>query len=180
MTALTASPPTKWHECTAIWTLCISSGARARSPPPSPSPPWSSGRLKSPSLSTGCLRLVELCMTGERALAVGELVSFSVVFLMNEGKSVKLGEPQSVTISVHRCSGLPPPPCSVLISWAGFLGLSRKPTLDHVGLLLGQGHLWYFLMSQLAWSQELRRGWQTMVWQNWDSTCFLSRSAEQE
>lgn len=37
-------------------------------------------------------------MTGERALAVGELVSFSVAFLMNEGKNVKLGEPQFVTI----------------------------------------------------------------------------------
>ena len=47
---------------------------------------------------------------------MGELGSFSVVFLMNEGKSVKLGEPQFVTISVRHCSGLPPPPCSVLIS----------------------------------------------------------------
>lgn len=55
-------------------------------------------------------------MTGERALAAGELVSFSVAFLMNEGKSVKLGEPQSVTISVRCCSGLPLLPCSVLIS----------------------------------------------------------------
>lgn len=55
-------------------------------------------------------------MTGERALAVGELVSFSVAFLMNEGKNVKLGEPQFVTISVHHCSGLRQPPCSILIS----------------------------------------------------------------
>ena len=55
-------------------------------------------------------------MTGERALAVGELVSFSMAFLMNEGKNVKLGEPQFVAISGRHHSGLRRPPCSVLIS----------------------------------------------------------------
>lgn len=69
-TALTASPLTKWPECTAIWTLYISNGVKAESPPPFPSHPWSSGRPPCPSLSTGCLQLVELCMTGERGTGI--------------------------------------------------------------------------------------------------------------
>ena len=68
-------------------------------------------------------------MTGERALAVGELVSFSVAFLMNEGKNVKLGEPQFVTISVHHCSGLRRPPCSILTpSITADLGRKQVPS----------------------------------------------------
>lgn len=68
MTALTASPLTKWPACIAIWTLCINNGVKAESPPPFLSHPWSLGSPTRPSLSTGCLRLVESCMTGERSL----------------------------------------------------------------------------------------------------------------
>lgn len=65
-TAPTASRPTRWPGCTAIWTLYTNSGVRAESLPPFPSRPWSSGRPTRPSPSTGCLRSVGLCMTGER------------------------------------------------------------------------------------------------------------------
>lgn len=66
MSALTASPLTKWPGCIAIWTSYTSNGVKAESPPPFPSHPWLLGKPKSPSLSTGCLLLVELYMTGER------------------------------------------------------------------------------------------------------------------
>ena len=53
-TAPTPSRPTKWPGCIATWTWCTSAGARARSLRPSPSLPWSRGRRRTPSASTGC------------------------------------------------------------------------------------------------------------------------------
>lgn len=64
-------------------------------------------------------------MTGKELLAMGELVPFSVAFLMKKGNNVKFGEPQFGIINVHHCSGLPPPSCSVLISLAELMGLSE-------------------------------------------------------
>lgn len=55
MTAPTASPPTRWPACIATWTWCTSAGDTARSQRPSRSPPWSPGRHRTRSASTGCL-----------------------------------------------------------------------------------------------------------------------------
>lgn len=65
MSAPTASPPTRWPACTATWTWCTSAGDTAGSQRPSRSPPWSPGRLSTPSASTGCPPSVASSMRGE-------------------------------------------------------------------------------------------------------------------
>lgn len=65
MTAPTPSRPTKWPGCIATWTWCTSAGARARSLHPSRSLPWSRGRRRTLSVSTGCLPSVVSYMRGK-------------------------------------------------------------------------------------------------------------------
>lgn len=65
MTAPIPSPPTKWPGCIATWIWCTSAGARARSPRPSQSLPWSRGRRRTPSASTGCLPSAVSSMRGK-------------------------------------------------------------------------------------------------------------------
>ena len=180
MPALTASPPTKWPECTAIWTLCISSGARAGSPPPSPSPPWSSGRLPSPSLSTGCLQLVALYMTGERALACG----WAGIFL--RGVSYEWGKEREVR-GTPVCNDK----CAPLLR-AASASLLRPHLLSRVPGALTQANIAshvptprpgappmfpYVPSGVIPGAVKRLTNVIMMTWQNWDGTCCLSRSA---
>lgn len=109
MSALTVSHLTKWPGCIAIWTSYTSNGVKAESPPPFPSHPWLLGKPKSPSPSTGCLLLVELCMTGESGGTPLSLKHFK------RGKEYKM---KRTRIVIETCSWL-----LGVTSWV-YLGLS--------------------------------------------------------
>jgi hypothetical protein len=154
MTALTASPLTKWLECIAIWTLYISNGVKAESPPPFPSHQWSLGRPTSPSLFIGCLLLVELYLTGERDACWGW-----AGIILYEGENVKLGNPiwtMNVCTTAQGCF-LRSTLCSVPYpsSWTSPLshstesssrGLKRLANVTRMTWQKGEG------TSHLSWS----------------------------
>lgn len=132
MTVPTASPLTRWPGCIAIWTSCISSGVKARSPHPFPSHPWSSGRTARPLPSTGFLQLVGLCMTGERGACHGLLCGLcDISYVQGEGCNVR-GDPGGSVNMRTTAWGTPPSP-------QGSSGLSHKPMAPHACSLLGEG-----------------------------------------